>query len=80
MSGQRVARRCQEAHELASPCRPRAQEVPTLIDLAFDDVYYGAAPIVEQPSYTASALQSLHQVRSTPATWRDGKRCWGAAG
>lgn len=37
-------------------------ELPCLFDLAFEDGYYGAAPIVDEPSYRASALRSLKQL------------------
>ena len=33
-----------------------------LFDLAFEDGYYGAAPVVDEPSYVASALRSLKQL------------------
>ena len=37
-------------------------QLPGLFDLAFEDGYYGAAPIVDEPSYVASALRSLKQL------------------
>ena len=37
-------------------------ELPCLFDLAFEDGYYGVAPIVDEPSYRASALRSLKQL------------------
>ncbi|KAL1495930.1 hypothetical protein AB1Y20_014572 [Prymnesium parvum] len=53
----------------------RAQAVPTLLDLAFEDVYFGAAPIVDQPSYAPSALQMLGQERARrPIAVLDGRR------
>lgn len=41
------------------------QELSTLIDLAFEDVYYGAAPIVDEPSYWPFALHTLSQERAS---------------
>ena len=39
-----------------------SEEVAGLFDLAFHDNYFGAAPIVDEPSYHAAALRSLKQL------------------
>ena len=36
--------------------------LPCLFDLALEDAFYGAAPVVDEPSYHASALRSLKQL------------------